>query len=1040
MKNFGRIAPFWAAALASLWMAACGGGGGGGNTNPPPTKTTPTVTVTPGSQTRSVIQSLAVTISVSGSNGTPTGSVTLSSGSYTSAATALSGGSASITIPAGSLPAGTATLSAAYTPDSASSSNYNGASGSASVTITKATPAVTVTPASASITTAQSLVVTISVSGGSGAPTATGSVTLSSGNYTSSATVLSSGSATVTVPAGSLAAGTATLSAAYSPDNASSSTYASASGTGAVTVTQVITPTVTVTPQSSTIAASAQLPVTIAVSGGNGAPTATGSVTLSSGGYTSSSINLTGGSASITIPSYKLAIGSNTLTAVYTPDTAGSAIYGSASGTGSATVTQAIPNVRVTPAYQSIAPSQSLGVTIAVSGGGSLGTPTGSVVLSGGGFTSGAATLSAGSASITIPANSLATGADTLTATYTPDGSSSGVYTSAQGTASVTVAVLGITSFTAATNPLVAGNSTTLTAVFSGGSGVISPGNISVSSGTPVTVNPTQTTIYTLTVTPTTGSAVTQALTLTVYPSVSVCTTCNGPVISNQLLGMNLASWYDVISNRAAIVNAFSGAGVKAVRWPGGSWSDGYHWNGSATYPTIGSPSGCGLNPVSNDTFLNFVDDIVNMGSFDLAVTANYGSNQTCNGPANPSEAADWVTYAIKLGTPIHYMTIGNEEYGNWEYDLHTGTSQNNPTVYACEVKGCTDLPAGLSTGLPSGTGFYPAIKAAVANAGGTANTTLVGVEVNANASCCAANAANWDSIVLHNSGPYDFVEFHYYPQNPPNESDTFVVQNAAADFTNNIKTIQSELTTAGQPNTPIYVGEIGTVSSNPGKQSWSITQGLYAGQILGEAMNDGVARLTWWIGFGNCNGNQGNLSSSLYGWQNFGAYNIFADGPGDLAYPNNSPCNYGGPIGTMSPTAEAFNLFQNVAVSGEFPLATAVIDGASNTRAYTATHGSGYALVLFNLNKTTAETVSVAIGGQSTSNAGVTITTYDKALYDQSDPTCAADVSLGCSYNSSLTYPAWPGPTTTTMAGPLTLPLTITLQPWSMNVVIVKP
>ena len=46
--------------------------------------------------------------------------------------------------------------------------------------------------------------------------------------------------------------------------------------------------------------------------------------------------------------------------------------------------------------------------------------------------------------------------------------------------------------------------------------------------------------------------------------------------------------------------------------------------------------------------------------------------------------------------------------------------------------------------------------------------------------------------------------------------------------------------------------------------------------RYLGEMMNDGVARSTWWVGFGNCNGEIGNDSSSVYGWQNFGAYNVF--------------------------------------------------------------------------------------------------------------------------------------------------------------------
>lgn len=99
------------------------------------------------------------------------------------------------------------------------------------------TPTVTATPSSTSITTAQSLTVTIGVSGNGCDPTSTGSVTLTSGSYTSAATALVSGSAMITVPAGSLAASTDTLTATYTPDSNSSSTYGSATGTNTVTVT-----------------------------------------------------------------------------------------------------------------------------------------------------------------------------------------------------------------------------------------------------------------------------------------------------------------------------------------------------------------------------------------------------------------------------------------------------------------------------------------------------------------------------------------------------------------------------------------------------------------------------------------------------------------------------------------------------------------------------------------------------------------------------------------------------------------------------------
>jgi len=77
--------------------------------------------------------------------------------------------------------------------------------------------------------------------------------------------------------------------------------------------------------------------------------------------------------------------------------------------------------------------------------------------------------------------------------------------------------------------------------------------------------------------------------------------------------------------------------------------------------------------------------------------------------------------------------------------------------------------------------------------------STLVGVDVN------PGNSPSWDPIVLAGA-PYDFVEYHYYPEAPGSESDTFITQSAAQELTTNINTIKSELKTAGKPNTPIYV------------------------------------------------------------------------------------------------------------------------------------------------------------------------------------------------------------------------------------------
>ena len=577
----------------------------------------------------------------------------------------------------------------------------------------------------------------------------------------------------------------------------------------------------------------------------------------------------------------------------------------------------------------------------------------------------------------------------TYTLTVTP---TSGTAATATVTITVNPAPT-ITSFGAIPATITTGSNATLTGVFADGTGVITPGNLTAASGAGVTVSPTATTTYTLTVTNASGTAVTATakVTVTATPAttVTVDLASSGPAVTDKLLGMNMAVWYDLVSNKTGIVDAFKAAGITQVRWPGGSDSDLYHW---------ATNSECdGGYSDTNDTFSNFVNDMAVPANLDVALTANYGSNSSCNGGGEPSEAAAWVTAALADGITPSHVTVGNEEYGSWEYDLHS--TPNDPTIYAAAVVGSS--------------GYYQSIKAASPN-------TLVGVDVDADDA-----TGGWDNTVLANAkGSYDFVEYHYYPETPGQESDTFIVQQAAQELTTNINTLRSEMTKWGIPDTPIYVGEIGGAYTNPGKQSWSITQGLYAGQVLGEMMNDGVSRLTWWIGFGNCNGTSGNDSTSLYGWQDFGAYNVFSDGPSDTSCPG------AGPIGTMSPTARAFQLFSQMAVNGQTVLTATVAGDTTDVRAYAATNPTGTALLLFNDNESTSQQVLVTLSGKSASSS-VNVTTYDKAIYDLSgSPTGTPPDPAGTS--------TWAAPITTSM-GAQTLPLVLTLTPWSMNVVIIQ-
>jgi subtilase family serine protease len=404
---------------------------------------TPTLTVAPTPTSITTAQSVSVKVTVAATTGfgTPTGTVKLTSGSYASAVTSLTNGSATINVPAGSLATGNDTLSAAYTPDTASTPIYIGASGTVSITVSPLqNPTVTVTPSPATVTTGESLQVSVSVAGTSGFGTPTGSVKLTSGSYASAATTLTSGSATITVPAGSLATGTDSLSVTYTADTNSSTIYLGASGSANVTVDPLQKPAVTVTPAAPTITVGETLSVIVQVSNTSGFATPTGSVKLTSGSYASAAATLASGSVLISVPAGALAIASDTLTATYTPDSTSSPIYTSNTGTNSVTVDALqIPTVTVTPAATNINASQSLAVTVAVAGTTPFGTPTGSVSLVSGSYTSAATTLSSGSVQITIPAGSLAVAVDSIEAIYSPDSTSSPIYATANGTANVTV-------------------------------------------------------------------------------------------------------------------------------------------------------------------------------------------------------------------------------------------------------------------------------------------------------------------------------------------------------------------------------------------------------------------------------------------------------------------------------------------------------------------------------------------------------------------------------------------------------------------------
>jgi hypothetical protein len=445
-----------------------------------------------------------------------------------------------------------------------------------------------------------------------------------------------------------------------------------------------------------------------------------------------------------------------------------------------------------------------------------------------------------------------------------------------------------------------------------------------------------------------------------------------GAQVSTSVLGADMDVWFDI--TKASLATSFEHAGMTTTRWPGGKAADRYHWKTNKDGVGI-----CGGKdePNPNSTFNNFMTDVALPAHLDVAITVNYGSNPQCTGGAGPAEAAAWVTYAnVTKGYNLTWWTVGNEQYVLGSLDLRS--RPHDPSQYAQIVS----------------SDYYHQMKAA----------SPIPINV-----CVDASIGNvvWSEAVF-SQAQFDCVEVHYYPQKSGTSvNDTFLLNNGVKGLTSSINTIQGELAAAGRAGTPIYLGEIGSALPPGDKQNMSITQALYAGQIIGEMLNDGIARADWHSGYGDCDPSSkgGDFSNTLYGWQNFGGTMIFSTG---------TLCS-NVPLGTLMPTAVSFEVASHFVRNGEHMLGVSVV-GMPNIRAYATTYNGGYALMLFNLSQTAAQNVPVTIDGK-VSGSGGPVWGYDKARYDASKNN------------------VWKGPSSSTLSSWQNT-FTMRLKPWSMTVV----
>ena len=434
----------------------------------------PTVTLTPSPATIGAEQPITITVVVAGATGqpTPTGTVSLTWGPVIPLTATLSNGTASFSIPAGVLPGGAnaTTFRSQFTPATLSTPVYSQATGTCSVPVTLFNPTVAVAFSPAAPTTAQVITATVTVAGVGSNPTPTGWVALGSGTQYFGIQPLAGGSASVTVPAGVLAPGSAQFTANYSTDYPAGLYYAAATGSANLTITAApkTTPAVSAVLASSTVTLADTAYATVTVAGAAGGPIPTGSGSVAVNGHTISYPLFTG-SAQIPFSAAWLNIGTNSLAIGYSGDYN----YNPATTAATITATRSPAFVTVMANLPSITTAQSLTVNIGLLGVNMLPAPTGTITLTSGTYASAATPLGVPT-TIIVPANALAVGTDTLTATYSGDST----YLSASATTSVVVTAppppppsftVGGTAVTISAPGTTTGNTSTITVTPAGG-------------------------------------------------------------------------------------------------------------------------------------------------------------------------------------------------------------------------------------------------------------------------------------------------------------------------------------------------------------------------------------------------------------------------------------------------------------------------------------------------------------------------------------------------------------------------------------------
>ena len=405
--------------------------------------------------------------------------------------------------------------------------------------------------------------------------------------------------------------------------------------------------------------------------------------------------------------------------------------------------------------------------------------------------------------------------------------------------------------------------------------------------------------------------------------------------VDARLFGVNAAAW-DAVFDTANTIGMFTDMDNQALRFPGGSLSNEYHW------ATNTSGSNTWQWATSFDKFAH----VATSTRAQAFISVNYGTGTA-------AEAADWVRYAnVTKGYAFKYWEVGNENYGSWETD--TTARPHDPFTYATRFKDYfTQMKA-----------VDPTIKICAVVETGEDNYANYADHPALNPRTGQTHNG-WTPVLLATLKSLgvtpDFVIYHRYAQAPGSENDAALLASSVT-WTNDAADLRQQLTdylgsTAGAVE--LVCTENNSVYAQPGKQTTSLVNGLFLADSIGQVLKTEFNALIWWD-TRNAQETGNNNSASLYGWRQYGDYGI------------TSGADPAGPADRY-PTFYVAKLLKYFARGGD--QVVRATSGYNELAVYATRRQNGtLALLVINKNPSTTLTASIALTGFTpASNAAVT-------------------------------------------------------------------